>query len=464
VIADMLIFRPNRLANVNEESILSEIKRVINQHFQGKLPRQKEFEKFSLVKSRTICKFFGSWGEAIKKAGFEYKRKIYEFSIIDHHKCKFTKEQMIADLERIKQLNGGKFFSRPFYQANGGKYCTKTLKKYFNCSNWKTLLEQELSIFPLIAKSRIIKPKIQIVSEFSEETLFLELKRVWDNIGRRPYYNEFKDLSRIRVGVFQRKFGSWTSAIEWFYNKSGYNITGDGFRTTPNILLAELEKIVNKHKGIITFERYRDLGGSYSKGAFKKHFGSWKDAVKKIGRQHGGGLYSDEELFAEMQRLWELYGRQPTTIEMSRNSNISVGTFGNRFGSWIKAVHAFCDDRALKEVDNIVYENLPKIDNKASIEKELIQQTLNKSDDSIYKHSEAIIIDTPRSPSLRLRFRVLQRDNFRCLGCGRSPATHLGVELHVDHITPYSQGGSTIIENLRTLCKDCNLGKSDIMP
>lgn len=59
-----------------------------------------------------------------------------------------------------------------------------------------------------------------------------------------------------------------------------------------------------------------------------------------------------------------------------------------------------------------------------------------------------------------VRYEVLQRDGFACKKCGRSPEIH-GVELHVDHITPKSQGGTNDISNLRTLCGDCNRGKSD---
>jgi len=36
-----------------------------------------------------------------------------------------------------------------------------------------------------------------------------------------------------------------------------------------------------------------------------------------------------------------------------------------------------------------------------------------------------------------------------------------GLELHVDHIQPWSRGGPTVFENLQTLCNSCNLGKSD---
>ena len=57
-----------------------------------------------------------------------------------------------------------------------------------------------------------------------------------------------------------------------------------------------------------------------------------------------------------------------------------------------------------------------------------------------------------------LRYDVLKRDNFRCQLCGRSAKD--GVRLHVDHIKPVSQGGKTVMSNLRTLCEECNRGKA----
>lgn len=61
--------------------------------------------------------------------------------------------------------------------------------------------------------------------------------------------------------------------------------------------------------------------------------------------------------------------------------------------------------------------------------------------------------------SSSMRYNVLKRDNFRCQICGRSAQD--GVTLEVDHIIPISKGGKTEYSNLRTLCKDCNRGKSD---
>jgi hypothetical protein len=61
-----------------------------------------------------------------------------------------------------------------------------------------------------------------------------------------------------------------------------------------------------------------------------------------------------------------------------------------------------------------------------------------------------------RTISLSLRFKVLRGDDFACVYCGRRAPE---VVLHLDHTVPWAAGGPTTLDNLRTACSDCNLGK-----
>ena len=51
---------------------------------------------------------------------------------------------------------------------------------------------------------------------------------------------------------------------------------------------------------------------------------------------------------------------------------------------------------------------------------------------------------------------VFERDGYICAYCGK-----LGGMLEVDHIIPYSKGGSDILNNLTTSCRKCNRQKKD---
>jgi hypothetical protein len=229
-------------------------------------------------------------------------------------------------------------------------------------------------------------------------------------------------------------------------------------KLSENKLLEELEKVA-KHFNYIEFG-WRDFNkiADISANPIKKHFGSWKKglaALKNHLHQKGLALsprpyapnriFSDKELFSEMERIWQKVGQRPSRIEWETSKpKISYGAYKRRFGNWTNACLKFIE---YKMGSNILVDDfiLPT-------GKEVKTQQKHKIE---YKKENS------RNISLSLRLAVLNRDNFRCVICGRSPATDVGVKLHLDHITPFSRGGKSVIENLQTLCQDCNLGKSD---
>lgn len=141
-----------------------------------------------------------------------------------------------------------------------------------------------------------------------------------------------------------------------------------------------------------------------------------------------GVKYSKQELFDNIKRVWDFKGSQPFLKDMEvEPSVICWGTYFNRFGSWQKALEEFI--KHINSADKIQYEE--NINIKKS------RKSINNS----------------------LRYDVMKRDSFKCQYCGKSPANDVGVELQIDHILPVSKGGTNEIENLKTICKDCNIGK-----
>lgn len=56
----------------------------------------------------------------------------------------------------------------------------------------------------------------------------------------------------------------------------------------------------------------------------------------------------------------------------------------------------------------------------------------------------------------RIRKVVFDRDNYTCQYCGKR-----GCMLEVDHVIPFSKGGSYELSNLVTACRKCNRQKRD---
>ena len=63
-----------------------------------------------------------------------------------------------------------------------------------------------------------------------------------------------------------------------------------------------------------------------------------------------------------------------------------------------------------------------------------------------------------RSISRPVQFRVLKRDNQICRSCGKAV---LDEDIHLDHIIPWSKGGSSDEHNIQLLCSECNFKKGN---
>lgn len=198
--------------------------------------------------------------------------------------------------------------------------------------------------------------------------------------------------------------------------------------------LLRVSKLLSSN--VITQKMYTE-NGKYDVTNLSRRFGTWKKALEKAGLNPGNICnYSDEELFENILNIWQYKGKQPVRSDLSfKPSKISQGPYNRRFDSWSSALKEF-----------IVYANNNEI--KVEI----------KENNQDIKNGKL----TGRDPSLRLRFQVLKGDNFSCCQCGASPAKDSTVELHIDHIKPWSKGGETILDNLQTLCSKCNLGKSNL--
>jgi len=416
---------------------------VISQCFNGVPPTTSNFNEYSRVKAVTIIKRFGSWKNAITRSGFEYSQG------------RINKNDLINDLKRVLEENNNEYFTIEFYEMYGS-YSPKSVKKSLGYSKWQELLATELSIRKYY---KVLEPKTkrQATSKPSRSELTNDLKKVWETLGRRPSWNEYKKHGCISTARFESEFGTWTNAIEYCCEKHNFKIQGSSsLNSTPQILLTELKAIANKAKSSsLEYKKYKELGGSFSIGTFQNTFGSWKEACKKAGVRSARSLdYSDDELFDEIQRLWELYGREPKAREVKTQSSISFNAFIKRFGSHSKIIHTFCIDREKPVSPDTPQEPL-------TIIKE--ENTNIQSKEQPNNDNQGIKMTTPRFPSKRLRFIILNRDKFMCVKCGHGPQNNPATKLHIDHIIPYSKGGETTEENLQALCSACNLGKSDLI-
>lgn len=282
--------------------------------------------------------------------------------------------------------------------------------------------------------------ELQTLEEYSDEALLSELRRVADALnGERLTKARFASIARVHSSTLEKRFGTWTAALD----KAGISETVAP-RTkvlSRETVLHALRQFVAENPGkSITEKEIAESLGLY-RGAIIRQFGKWDVLLSEVGLSPVplGRRYTDDECFENILALWTHYGRQPHFGELKHPpSAVGPKAYVRRWGGWRAALSAF-----VKQVNE---PSAPTFEALSSVPVQEPQE-------------ESVREVPPRSIPLALRYKILSRDKFRCVTCGASPAKDVSVELHVDHIFPWSRGGQNVEENLRTLCSKCNLGK-----
>lgn len=295
----------------------------------------------------------------------------------------------------------------------------------------------------------------QYHKNISKDDLIEDLRTVAEKLNKSYLsLSEYEKNGKYSATPYISNFGSWLVAC---------NIAGlKTIRSKDDLLRISDEDLLNDMLWVskrlntksISTKDYSDHG-KYKVQTILSRFSTWSEALTKANlEQTDFKIISNKDLFDEIERMWSKKGKQPTTTDVKNGlSEYSLNTYSRRFGGWRAALSAFVEYiNNDEDYENAFQEETTEVDNSKK-EQNLLE---NVKEDIIPR------LKTSRDINLNLRFRVLQRDNFKCCTCGASPAKDPAVELHVDHIVPWSKGGETVMDNLQTLCSKCNLGKSDL--
>ena len=208
-------------------------------------------------------------------------------------------------------------------------------------------------------------------------------------------------------------------------------------RSIPDqVLIAHVRRVASELNLLtLTIDIYNERG-KYASTTLTRRFGNWPKVLilAQLAPSRNPLNITYHELMKNLENVWRILGKQPRYQDMNSSvSAYSAGTHENRYGGWNQALEVFVDE--VKKAD--------------------FESRSNKTPPRIKSGGH----QTSRSINYRLRYLVLRRDNFKCKYCGRSPSTTPGLELEPDHVIPWSAGGEATLENLRSSCSECNIGK-----
>lgn len=284
---------------------------------------------------------------------------------------------------------------------------------------------------------------------YDDANILAELRRVAEILPPGPISREaFNERASMSEGTLRKRFGSWKAALEAAGLGDRYTRPGTG--AAKEDVIAELRQIAaSLAKSTLTSEDLRTHARVASERAIKKNFGYLSKALEAAGLEVGahGRRWTDADYFDNLLEVWTHHGRAPKKAEIDAPpSRITSSAYGRKFGTWVQAKQAFVD-RVNSDLEEAA------LDSAAATPEEA------QSTSPSQVEPRRTRVEDRRDIPVGLRYQVLRRDNFKCILCGRSPATDAAVELHVDHILAWSRGGKTRIDNLRSTCRDCNLGK-----
>lgn len=143
----------------------------------------------------------------------------------------------------------------------------------------------------------------------------------------------------------------------------------------------------------------------------------------------------------------------------------------NKNGVWQKLLDALYDNLG-KIVTN---EELMKVSGQHNYARRIRElraegwkiKYMNSQGGYILKSEKKSSVAVDKYINLKLRTKILERDNYTCQLCGSTNKDNRSkkqkVILEVDHIKPLTLGGETVEENLWTLCGRCNAGKKSLL-
>ncbi|MCX6596351.1 MAG: HNH endonuclease [Acidobacteria bacterium] len=298
--------------------------------------------------------------------------------------------------------------------------------------------------------------EINFLHDYTDESLLDEIRSVAaGHSGSSLSAKTFAELSgKVSVSTIRRHFGTWRDALSKAGLEHLYSgrIVSEKMKIQPakrlsdDDIIAELKRVY-AILGTNTMNRAQFNAHSVtSYEAVRSRFG-WNEALKLAQitpAPTANRKWTVEQCFENLAVVWTHCGRPPAYREMFNPPSIISGkAYEGRWGTWRTALRAF-----------VVWANSDS-DLSAPDLAGASPPPLEAIDGPVVKPAA----ENNRQVGQRMRFRVFQRDRFRCVACGRSPATQLNIILHADHINPVALGGKTVIENLQTLCESCNLGK-----
>lgn len=181
----------------SKSELLEEIQRVAAVADSDGAPTITEFTKHSDIADSTIHRRFGSWNEAVAAAGFTPNSP----------ETAIPTDDLIAELHRLRE-DSGALPTGPQMNEEGA-YSRSTYQKRFG--SWKKAL---VAAFDDLEDTAAIESRVGRPQQHTDDALVEELHRIATEYHDPPRIKDIREHSNRGAKTYIRRFGSWNEALE----------------------------------------------------------------------------------------------------------------------------------------------------------------------------------------------------------------------------------------------------------
>lgn len=305
----------------------------------------------------------------------------------------------------------------------------------------------------------------------ADEELLEDIRRVATELGRPPTYDEMDEKGEYGTTTHASRFGSWSAALE----QAGFEGRSIGGRIPTEDLIIELREVCQEIGDSPTMEEFDEIS-EYSPHTYQYRFGSWKEALEEIGCSLNRG-YSRDGLIEFLNELYEDIGRTPTIKDIMASSGPSVYQFKKHFGSWNNALEEAGMEVNIRRTGSTEVDCETCGETLERSPFDIDRNDNHFCDNDCYStwlsHNQV----RENNPSWkggyqqkygsnwkRNKRKARERDGYQCQGCGINQDRYraeTGWKLDVHHIVPAREfetpEQASRLSNLVTLCRSCHI-------
>ena len=155
-------------------------------------------------------------------------------------------------------------------------------------------------------------------TQLTDEELIADIQETATRLGKDYIsISTYKSQGKYSQTAIQAHFGTWKNALTLAGLRSERNSAEHKLIPDEEYFddLRRVASLINKET--VPYEEYRKHG-KYSAEHIFSRFGRWNDFLKKAGLAPTGfnkDKITEQECFDEIERMWRLLGRQPTSTE-----------------------------------------------------------------------------------------------------------------------------------------------------